>query len=62
MTGSEALMQLKLGVRMRRMAWLKNVYAIIKDDTISMTRDMPSQPQYIMAISDLLHDDWEVYL
>lgn len=47
---------------MRRTRWLQDVYAVVKDNDIVMLRDTASKPQYTMAISDLLHDDWEVYL
>jgi hypothetical protein len=62
MTGSEALIMMKRGLLMRRVTWLQDVYAVVKDNDIVMLRDTASKPQYTMAISDLLHDDWEVYL
>ena len=62
MTGSEALVMMKRGLLMRRTRWLQDVYAVVKDNDIVMLRDTASKPQYTMSISDLLHDDWEVYL
>lgn len=62
MTESEALIMMKQGLLMRRTTWLQDVYAVVKDSDIIMLRNTTSKPQYAMAVSDLLHDDWEVYL
>jgi len=62
MTGSEALIDIKRGVMMRRIQWLKNMYAVVMDNDIVILRDTANRPQYKLRVYDLLQDDWEVYL
>ena len=61
MTGSEALMNINRGVMMRRIQWLKNMYAVVKDNDIVILRDTYIRPQYKLRVYDLLQDDWEIY-
>jgi hypothetical protein len=61
MSGSEALTDIRRGLRMRRMQWLKDMYAVVKDNDIVILRDTYIRPQYKLRVYDLLQDDWEVY-
>jgi len=62
MTGSEALIDMRRGLRMRRMQWLKDMYAVVKDNDVVIIRDSSSKPEFKLRVYDLLQDDWEVYL
>lgn len=39
MTGSEALTDIRRGLRMRRMQWLKDMYAVVKHGARAITLD-----------------------
>jgi len=44
------------------MQWLKDMYAVVKDNDVVIIRDSSSKPEFKLRVYDLLQDDWEVYL